>query len=212
MLRLAGSAKIVGMDRIPDVEEVAKLLEELKKEIKGEVYYKIYLRPNGDLIVEYQPVPSGSVVATLEFSPFRKSKSIPSQLKVVGRTDVLLARIHKRTYDALMLNEDGFLAEGSFSNVFLVKNEVLITPSIETGILSGITREIVIKVAKNSGLCVEERLVHPWEVLEADEVFLTHTSRGIVPVQSVQGFKFKVPGKLTGVIKEAFKSFVMERC
>lgn len=210
--RLSNSAKLVGIEKIPDFNELEDLLGSLMDDIDGEVYYKIYLRPNGDIFVEYQKAPGDLVLADLEFSKFRKSNVIPSQLKVVSRTDVLLARIHKKTYDVLMLNSEGFLAEGSFSNVFLVKEGSIITPSLDTGILSGITREIAIKIAKENGFEVVERKVLPWEVFESDEVFITHTSRGIVPVKRVESLEFKAPGKVTSELLEAFRSFVMKDC
>ena len=210
--RLSNSAKIVGIEKIPALESLRNLLESLMDEIDGEVYYKIYLRPSGDILVEYQRAPDDSVLAELEFSKYRKSNEIPSKLKVVSRTDVLLARIHKRTYDVLMLNSEGFLAEGSFSNVFLVKENSLMTPSLDTGILSGITREVVIRVAREINFEVVERKVLPWEVFESDEIFITHTSRGIVPVKRVESFEFKAPGRVTEKLLEAFKSFVMRDC
>lgn len=210
--RLSNSAKLVGTENVPDLEKLRDILENLMGDIEGEVYYKIYLRPSGEVLVEYQEAPEGTVFADLEFSSFRKSGVIPSQLKVVGRTDVLLARVHKRTYDVLMLNPEGFLAEGSFSNVFLVKKGALVTPSLDTGILSGITREVVIRVAKERGFEVVERKVLPWEIFESEEIFITHTSRGIVPVRKVESFEFKAPGKVTSDLLEAFKGFVMRSC
>ncbi len=210
--RLLNSARLVGIKKVPKLSDLRKLLEELMSDIDGEVYYKIYLRPNGDMLVEYQKAPEDLVFADLGFSGFRKSGVIPSQLKVVGRTDVLLARVHKKTYDILMLSPEGFLAEGSFSNVFLVKGESIVTPSLDTGILSGITREVVIRVAKDNGFDVSERKVFPWEIFESEEIFITHTSRGIVPVKRIESSEFKAPGRVTKKLLEAFKSFVMKGC
>ncbi len=210
--RLLNSAKLVGIEKVPDIENLKGLLEGLMEEIDGEVYYKIYLRPSGDIFVEYQKAPEDLVLADLEFSEYRKSGIIPQQLKIVGRTDVLMARIYKKTYEVLMLNPEGFLAEGSFSNVFLVKGQSIVTPSLDTGILSGITREIVIGISKRVGLEVVERKVLPWEIFESKEIFITHTSRGIVPVRKVESFEFKAPGEITEKLLEAFRSFVMEGC
>ena len=209
--RLLRSAMTVGISKIPNFDYFLKNLEMASEGVEGEMYFKVYLKADGTLIVESSEVPK-STVADLEFSPFRKLSGIPSHLKIVGRTDVLLARIHKKTYDVLMLNEKGYLAEGSFSNVFLVFDGKLVTPSLETGILSGITREVVIEVAKKSGIEVEERFVLPWEVFKAEEIFLTHTSRGIVPVRRVEWKEFEAPGKMTSKLIEEFKGFVMEFC
>jgi branched-chain amino acid aminotransferase len=210
--RLKISARIVGIEDIPKKSAIEKYLEIASRGIENEVYYRIYLRKNGDVVIESSEISDNQVKADLEFSPFRKLKAIPPQLKIVGRTDVLLARIRKKTYDVLMLNEEGYLAEGSFSNVFLVYEGRLITPSLETGILSGITRELVIKLARNTGIDVEERFVLPWEVFRADEIFLTHTSRGIVPVFRVEWKMYEAPGTVTKRLTSIFKSFVMELC
>jgi len=73
--------------------------------------------------------------------------------------------------------------------VFLVKNNKIVTPSLDSGILDGITRMYVIKFLKEKGHNVEERYVEPFEIFYADEVFLTHTSRGIVPVHQIGTLK-----------------------
>ena len=210
--RLLKSAETVGITKLPDFEFFLENLEIASEGVEGEVYFRVYLKSDGTLIVESSKVPSENVIADLEFSPFRKLSGIPSHLKIVGRTDVFLARLHKKTYDVLMLNEEGLLAEGSFSNVFLVIEEKLVTPSLETGILSGITREVVIEIAKRSKIDVEERFVLPWEIFKADEIFLTHTSRGIVPVGKVEWKEFEAPGKVTSKLIEKFKGFVMKNC
>ncbi|MCL6606035.1 MAG: aminotransferase class IV [Paenibacillus sp.] len=87
--------------------------------------------------------------------------------------------------EGLMLTPQGFVAEGIVSNVFFVKKGVLCTPDLSTGILPGITREMVMKLAVHTGLQVEEGL-YSWEQLkEADEVFLTNSIQEIVPVTSL---------------------------
>ena len=59
---------------------------------------------------------------------------------------------------------------------------------------------------------IEERFVLPWEVFRANEIFLTHTSRGIVPVGRVEWKEFEAPGKVTSKLIEEFKGFVMKSC
>lgn len=112
--------------------------------------------------------------------------SIPPDLKSLGRPDIYLARLTKGdNYDVIMLGSKGQVCEGTFSNLFLIKDGRIVTPSIESGILDGITRMYAIKFFKEIGWQVEERFVELKELYESDEVFLTHTSRGIVPINRI---------------------------
>ncbi|ODN31317.1 aminotransferase IV [Fervidobacterium thailandense] len=134
--------------------------------------------------------------------------SIPPDLKSLGRPDIYLARLTKGdNYDVIMLGTKGQVCEGTFSNVFLIKNGKFITPSLESGILDGITRMYVIRFLKESGYEVEERFVEPAELFYADEVFLTHTSRGIVPVNQIGTLKTKSV-ELSSKLSKAFEEYV----
>ncbi|MBB6062844.1 branched-chain amino acid aminotransferase [Thermosipho japonicus] len=118
--------------------------------------------------------------------------SIPPNFKSLSRADVFLARQNKGdNYDVILLGQKGQVCEGSFSNVFLVKDGKLITPSLESGILEGITRTFVIDMLKENGYTVEEKIVEVKELFYADEIFLTHTSMGIVPVNYLGKFSLK---------------------
>lgn len=87
--------------------------------------------------------------------------------------------------EGLMLTSQEMIAEGIVSNIFFVKDNILYTPDIATGILPGITREMVIELALAAGLPVEEGL-YDWEQLKAaDEVFLTNSIQEIVPVTTL---------------------------
>ena len=116
----------------------------------------------------------------------------------------------KKAYEAILLNSEGEVAEGSMSNVFLVAKGVVRTPPISAGILEGITRELVIEVAREEGYPVEERGFKPEELLGADEVFITASSRQIVPI--VQVDKTRIgngkPGPVTRALIAAYKDKV----
>jgi len=89
--------------------------------------------------------------------------------------------------DALMLSPYGFLTESTTSNLFFVQAGRLMTPSLECGILAGITRDIVLKLARENGLLVEEGR-WPGEALDnADEIFLTGTLKRVMPVTRLDG-------------------------
>jgi branched-chain amino acid aminotransferase len=91
----------------------------------------------------------------------------------------------KGAYEALMKNSRGDIAEGSMSNVFIVTDGTVRTPPIDAGILEGITRELVIDLARENALGMEEKAVSTDTLLSADEVFITASSRQIVPIVRV---------------------------
>ncbi|MCA9714506.1 MAG: aminotransferase class IV [Myxococcales bacterium] len=89
--------------------------------------------------------------------------------------------------DAILCNAAGAVAEGATSNVFMVAGGRVLTPSFETGLLKGITRTVVVELAAAQGLQVEEVTIMPAELRAADEVFLTSSVRGVMPVTRLDG-------------------------
>lgn len=89
--------------------------------------------------------------------------------------------------DAILCNAAGEVAEGATSNLFFVDDGVLRTPNLGTGILAGITRGLVCELATELGLAPQEARITPAQVRAADEVFLTSSVRGIMPVTAVDG-------------------------
>ena len=89
--------------------------------------------------------------------------------------------------DAVMVNPWGFLTEGTTSNLFFVLEGHILTPSLECGILSGITRLLVIQLAKENGFHVEEGKWPGEELSKADEIFLTGTLKKVMPVSHLDG-------------------------
>ena len=84
--------------------------------------------------------------------------------------------------EALFCDTSKRLSEGTGSNVFLVSNDVVITPSDASGLLRGVTRDLVIKWARESGIEIEERDVSPEELWDAQELFLTSSTRDVLPI------------------------------
>ena len=89
--------------------------------------------------------------------------------------------------DAIMVNPWGFLTEGTTSNLFFVCEGHILTPSMDCGILSGITREMVIQLSKENGFHIEEGMWPGEELLKADEIFLTGTLKKVMPVSHLDG-------------------------
>lgn len=112
--------------------------------------------------------------------------------------------------EALLLNIEGDLAEAANANVFVVLENTLTTPSVESGILPGITRDLVLELARAQDIpCREERI--PGERLSAArELFLTSTSRAVLPLVQLDGTPVGdgAPGPITRQMQQAYREFV----
>lgn len=109
--------------------------------------------------------------------------------------------------EALILNRDGYVTEGSADNVFIVKNGVIKTPPIYLGVLEGITRNAIIDIAKKFELPIEEQPFTLHDVYVADEVFLTGTAAEVIPVVTVDGRQIGkgIPGNTTRTLLKEFR-------
>jgi branched-subunit amino acid aminotransferase/4-amino-4-deoxychorismate lyase len=114
--------------------------------------------------------------------------------------------------EAIFLNEQGYLAEGSSTNIFLMSNGELITPCFESGVLPGITRDAVLKIARTSNIKATERWVQLNELIEAQEAFVTNSILELMPLVSVEGRPIGTgkPGKLTGDLLFSYRKLVDE--
>ncbi len=120
----------------------------------------------------------------------RNSQSPLARVKSLSHLDNVLARreaLAKGADEAVMLNEKLCVAEGSSSNLFFVAHGGVFTPSLDCGVLPGITRETVIEIAAHIPLPVEERWIAMEEVWDAEEAFLTGSVVQVMPLTSVNG-------------------------
>jgi len=110
-------------------------------------------------------------------------------------------------FEAVMRNHGGDISECSQSNIFVVRNGTALTPPLEAGLLAGITREFLFEVAHAVGVPVAERVIRDQDLLGADEVFLTSTTREVVPVVKVDEHQIGrgSPGPVTRALLEAFR-------
>jgi branched-chain amino acid aminotransferase group I len=143
----------------------------------------------------------------------RNSQSPLSRLKSTCYMENVLARAAARAagYDeAILLNQQGYVAEGSTTNIFLASNGELITPSLESGVLPGITREAVLEIAPTASILVTERLVKLEELVEAQEAFLTNSVLELMPLVSVEEKPIGTgkPGKLAKDLLTAYRKLV----
>jgi branched-chain amino acid aminotransferase len=88
-------------------------------------------------------------------------------------------------FDAVMRNYRGELTECATSNLFIVRNDAVLTPPLECGVLPGITRELIFEVGRNLGVEVREQILRDDDLFNADEAFLTSTTRELVPIVTV---------------------------
>jgi branched-chain amino acid aminotransferase len=151
-----------------------------------------------------------------KISPFRKphSDADPSFAKACGNyinSYLAGADATKDGYEeAILLDQNGYLAEGTGENVFLIRNGTIYTPGPESDILLGITRESVMKIASDLGYKVVEKLLTVNELLSAEEVFFTGTYAEIAPVREIGAYKVgdRTPGPITRDILETFTKVV----
>ncbi|MFI5270910.1 MAG: aminotransferase class IV [Candidatus Saccharimonadales bacterium] len=136
--------------------------------------------------------------------------AIPARAKINGNyANAALMKHEAQTNgydDAIALDGHGHVTESTVANLFMVRNNVLITPHTSTDILEGITRDSVLKIAKASGIETEERYIDRSELYIADEIFLCGSSMKIVPVKSVDRRPIgkSVPGTYTLEIQKGY--------
>jgi len=143
-------------------------------------------------------------------------KSFKTEAKICGHyvNSILASKdVKEQGYDeAIMLNDDGNIAEGTGENIFIVKDKKLCTPKLGS-ILSGITRDSVITIAKDMGCKVEEKNLSVEEVIQADECFFTGTAAEVTAISSIDGKKIGDGGigKVTEQIKKIYLDAVHGR-
>jgi len=137
-------------------------------------------------------------------------KALDGRIKSLNYLNNILAKleaIKAGTQEAIMLTHDGYVAECTGDNIFIIKNGVLATPPADVGALEGITREAVIGIAKKTGMSFAEKMLKMEDVYAASEVFLTGTAAEIVPVVEIDGQKIGTgkPGEATLKLKNEFE-------
>ena len=149
-------------------------------------------------------------------SPWRKfhSSSFPTTAKASGQylNSMLAVRDAKeKGFDeALLLNQDGDIAEGAGQNIFIVKDNQLHTNIENASILMGITRDSVINIARKEKISINLESLSIGQLFSADEVFFTGTASEITPVREIDGRKIGngMPGKVTKLLQQKYLNLV----
>jgi branched-chain amino acid aminotransferase len=113
--------------------------------------------------------------------------------------------------EAILLTEDGFVADGAGETIFVVKDGIISTPDLSASILAGITRSTVIEIAQELGHPVVERQLIRTDLYLADEVFMVGTAAEVTPVREVDRREIGRPGEVTRQIADAYQAIVHGR-
>ena len=110
--------------------------------------------------------------------------------------------------EVVLLNERGEVSECTSANIFVSAGDEVFTPPLSSGCLPGITREILIQETHPDGLQVVEKTLYPSDLEAADEVFITSTTRGLLPVDFIEGLKVKTADHMRPKLQAAFERYV----
>ena len=209
--RLWESAKAICLEiPLSRGQLMEKILESLKKNELKDAYIRLVVsRGKGDLGLDPRKCPRAELIIItdkisiypeklyekgLEVIIASTRRNIPSALncriKSLNYLNNILAKIEANREgvpETIMLNKDGYVAECTADNIFIVKDGSLTTPPVWIGILSGITRDAVIEIAQKEGISVEENIFTPFALYNSDECFLTGTAAEVIPVTKVDG-------------------------
>jgi branched-chain amino acid aminotransferase len=212
MKRLENSAKLVEM-KLP--YSVGKLVKATKETIRANKIAECYIRPisfygYGVMGLNPEGAPVNVAIAVwpwgtylgkeglecgvrAKISPWLRidQRILPPQAKLVANyANSIFAKrdaLNSGYDEAILLNLEGFVAEGPGENVFIVKDGVLITPPLSAGALDGITRDSIIKIARDRGIQFKERNISREQLYRADEAFFTGTAAEVTPIREVDG-------------------------
>jgi branched-chain amino acid aminotransferase len=232
--RLYESAQSI-MLRIPySQEEMTQLIvETIRKNQLNSAYIRVVVsRGKGNLGLDPSSCSNPNVIIIAEELSMFPKEFYEQGIKIASvasrrnRPDVLSPQVKSLNYlnnilvkieatqagvqEALMLNDQGYVTEGSADNIFIVKNGVVYTPPVYLGALEGITRNAIIDVAKAKGFEVKEAPFTRHDVYVADEVFLTGTAVEVIAAVEVDGRKINdgKPGQITNQLLEEFRRIV----
>lgn len=215
-------------------EMIEAVLETLRKNHLRDAYIRLLVtRGVGDLGLNPTACKTPSVIVITEPTqpaqdPRSKAVGITAIVSSIRRDPVdatshevkslnylnsILARweaIDAGVNEAIMLDTQGFVSEATAENVFIVRKGQIATPSTNSAILHGVTRQKVIEIAEDLGYVINEREITPFELINADEVFLTGTLAELVPVIKVNG-RMIGSGKVGPVTARIYGEFAKVR-
>jgi branched-chain amino acid aminotransferase len=113
--------------------------------------------------------------------------------------------------EVILLNEDGAVSECTSANVFAIQGEHVFTPPLETsGCLPGVTRAVLLEEIRGTAMTILERELYPNDLEDADQVFITSTTRDLLPVLSIDGLELSQDPERLGALSQAFRQYRQE--
>jgi len=232
LARMERSASAVGMALPVTRERLADLAREsLTRNQLQEAYVRITVsRGPGEIGLDPALCKSPTLVVIAKpFEPYPESfytdgvsviiaqtrrnppEALPPHVKSLNFLNNVLAKMEANaagSHEALLLNYRGEVTEGTTSNVFVVQGQRLRTPAVECGLLAGITRGIVLQLAREGGIPVEERRLTVRDLTDAEECFLTNTTQEVLPVTRVdrRSIGDGRPGQITRRLHASFRA------
>ncbi len=232
LARLQRSAHLIGLELpIPEKDWPSLLKEAIQRNGLHDAYLRITVsRGEGDigldpglcrrptvviLALPFKPYPAQLFQegVRLAIVPVRRNlaAALSPQIKSLNFLNNILAKREATkagAFDGLMLNAEGHLTECTASNLFFVQAGCLCTPSVDCGILDGITREVVMLLAREQRIPVEAGRYRPESLRLAEECFLTNTTMEIMPVREVDGKPIGSggPGSVTLTLRNLFQA------
>jgi len=209
--RLYDSAHAIWMTVPMPREEMAAVTEEaVRRSGITEGYIRhIVTRGVGDLGLDPRKCPRPSIIIIVDTiklwpeevyetglkvvtagTPIPQRESLSPRVKSLNYMAHILAKIEGAQAGAdevLMLDSSGTVAEGSGQNLFIAKHGIISTPAVYAGILKGVTRDVVIELARGAGYEVRETMLNRYDVYTADEAFFTGTAAEVVAIRQVDG-------------------------
>lgn len=216
--RLLESARIIGLEHSYSLESIGESIAELiKKNGSGTCNLKILLiggrEPVLSILCLNPLFPDKKLYRDgAHFITYEYERAFP-HAKTLNMLQSYLA--YKRAkendaYDALLINNNGCITEGTRTNFFCIEGKTLVTPP-EEEILLGVTRAAVLQVAKENGFSLEEREIRFGELARSDGAFITSTSSKIIPVRSIDEYQFPEPPSTLRELMSTFDTF-LETC
>ena len=209
--RLYDSAHAIWLTIPMSKEEMAQVTEEaVRRAGITEAYIRhVVSRGVGDLGLDPRKCPRPSVIIIVDTiklwpeevyetglkvvtagTPIPQRESLSPRVKSLNYLPHILAKIEgvqAGADEVLILDSQGHVAEGSGQNIFVVKHKRITTPPVYAGILKGVTRDVVIELARGAGYDVHESMLNRYDVYTADEAFFTGTASEVVAIRQVDG-------------------------
>ncbi|HLI30704.1 MAG TPA: aminotransferase class IV [Terriglobia bacterium] len=169
--------------------------------------------PDIDLLIFTRELPAWPASYRLQIQPnaiFAAGTFAGAKMLSWAGNSTLMEKARAEGYDeALLLNERGEVAECTSANIFMVHSGKALTPPLASGCLPGVTREIFLEIGPAAGIPVSEQPLTLESLDQAEEVFISSTTREVGAVRSIgERWQFKAPGSVTKALAEAFRSYV----